>query len=124
MAAANPTVGAFVGIPKGPDGRLHRDRLETALKYGFMIVRWHLAERMKQVNNENSRIGRVVARGWEPISLSLIIIDFILFASGAIAHLGIPIPLGFGTWNETFLVPAAIVEGVGALALAGTLASM
>ena len=44
MAAANPTVGAFVGIPKGPDGRLDRGRLETALKYGFMIVRWHLDE--------------------------------------------------------------------------------
>jgi len=39
-------------------------------------------------------------------------------------HLGIPIPLGFGTWNETFLVPAAIVEGVGALVLGGTLISM
>jgi len=76
------------------------------------------------VNNENSRIERAAVRGWEPISLSLIIIDFILFASGAIAHLGIPIPLGFGTWNETFLVPAAIVEGVGALALGSTLASM
>ena len=76
------------------------------------------------MNNTNSRIGRSAMRGWESISLSLIIIDFILFASGAIAHLGIPIPLGFGTWNETFLVPAAIVEGVGALALGSTLAGM
>jgi F420H(2)-dependent quinone reductase len=46
MSTANPTVGAFVGIPKGPDGRLDRGRLETALKYGFMIVRWHLVHRM------------------------------------------------------------------------------
>jgi len=76
------------------------------------------------VNNTNSRIGRPTSRDWDPISLSLIIIDFILFASGAIAHLGIPIPLGFGTWNETFLVPAAIVEGVGALVLGSTLASI
>jgi hypothetical protein len=76
------------------------------------------------VNNENSRIERAAAHAWEPISLLLIIIDFILFASGAIAHLGIPIPLGVGTWNETFLVPAAIVEGMGALALGSTLASM
>jgi hypothetical protein len=76
------------------------------------------------VNNKNSRIERAAAHAWEPISLPLIIIDFILFASGAIAHLGIPIPLGFGTWNETFLVPAAIVEGMGALALGSTLASM
>ena len=44
MTAANPTVGAFVGIPKQPDGRLDRSRLETAVKYGFMIVRWHLDE--------------------------------------------------------------------------------
>jgi hypothetical protein len=44
MTAANPTVGAFVGIPKPPDGRRDRSRLETAVKYGFMIVRWHLHE--------------------------------------------------------------------------------
>ena len=47
MTAANPTVGSFVGIPKGADGRLDRSRLETAMKYGFMIVRWHLTERME-----------------------------------------------------------------------------
>jgi deazaflavin-dependent oxidoreductase (nitroreductase family) len=47
MAAANPTVGAFVGIPKRADGRLDRGRLETAVKYGFMIVRWHLGESME-----------------------------------------------------------------------------
>ena len=42
MTAANPSVSAFVGIPKGPDGRLDRSRLETAVRYGFRIVRWHL----------------------------------------------------------------------------------
>jgi F420H(2)-dependent quinone reductase len=47
MTAANPTVGAFVPIPKGTDGRLDRSRLETAVKYGFMIVRWHLGKRME-----------------------------------------------------------------------------
>jgi hypothetical protein len=47
MTAANPTVSAFVGIPKGPDGRLDRDRLETAVRYGFRIVRWHLGEEAK-----------------------------------------------------------------------------
>jgi deazaflavin-dependent oxidoreductase (nitroreductase family) len=47
MTTANPTVGAFVGAPKGADGRLDRGRLETAVKYGFMIVRWHLEERME-----------------------------------------------------------------------------
>jgi hypothetical protein len=44
MAAANSRVNAFVAIPKGPDGRLDRGRLETAVSYGFRIVRWHLAE--------------------------------------------------------------------------------
>jgi deazaflavin-dependent oxidoreductase (nitroreductase family) len=44
MTAANPSVKAFVGIPKGPDGRLDQNRLETAVRYGFRIVRWHLAE--------------------------------------------------------------------------------
>ena len=51
-------------------------------------------------------------------------IDFVLFASGAIAHMGVPIPLGFGTWNEPLLVPAAIVEGVGAVASGATLVSL
>jgi deazaflavin-dependent oxidoreductase (nitroreductase family) len=46
MTAANPSVSAFVGIPKGPDGRLDRGRLETVVSYGFMIVRWHLGEKV------------------------------------------------------------------------------
>jgi hypothetical protein len=44
MAAANPSVNAFVGIPKGADGKLDRSRLEMAVRYGFRIVRWHLTE--------------------------------------------------------------------------------
>jgi hypothetical protein len=44
MMAANPGVRAFVGIPNGPDGRLDRERLETAVRYGFRIVRWRLGE--------------------------------------------------------------------------------
>ena len=42
MTAANPGVNAFVGIPKGLDGRLDHGRLETAVNYGFRIIRWHL----------------------------------------------------------------------------------
>ncbi len=42
MMDANPGVQAFVGIPKDSDGRLDRNRLETAVNYGFRIVRWHL----------------------------------------------------------------------------------
>ena len=44
MTEANPRVRSFVGIPTGPGGRLDRTRLETAVKYGFRIVRWHLDE--------------------------------------------------------------------------------
>jgi hypothetical protein len=44
MTATNPAISAFVGIPKGPDGRLDRSLLETAIHYGFRIVRWHLGE--------------------------------------------------------------------------------
>jgi len=44
MMAANPSVRAFVGIPTGADGRLERDPLETAIRFGFRIVRWHLDE--------------------------------------------------------------------------------
>jgi hypothetical protein len=42
MTAANPRVSSFVAIPKGPDGRLDRARLQTAVKCGFRVVRWHL----------------------------------------------------------------------------------
>ncbi len=42
MIAANPGVSAFTGIHQGPDGRVDHGRLETAVKYGFRIVRWHL----------------------------------------------------------------------------------
>jgi deazaflavin-dependent oxidoreductase (nitroreductase family) len=42
MAAASPTIKAFVGIPTGADGRLDRGKLQTALQHGFRIVRWHL----------------------------------------------------------------------------------
>lgn len=42
MIAANPRVRSFVGIPQVAGGRLDRDRLQTALRYGFRVVRWHL----------------------------------------------------------------------------------
>jgi deazaflavin-dependent oxidoreductase (nitroreductase family) len=48
MTAANPGVNAFVGIPKGPDGRLDRNRLEAAVNYGFRIVRWQLEGEAKR----------------------------------------------------------------------------
>jgi hypothetical protein len=37
---------------------------------------------------------------------------------------GIPVPLGFGTWDEPLLVPAAIIEGLGAAGLLVTLAAV
>ncbi len=83
-----------------------------------------MTTRTNQVSNETLLARRPTLTSRQPILFSLLVIDFVLFASGAIVHLGIPIPLGFGTWNETFLVPAAIVEGVGALVLGGTLISM
>ncbi len=52
MTAANPSVSAFVGIPKGPDGRLDRDLLETAVSYGFRIIRWHLGEEAAATKHE------------------------------------------------------------------------
>ena len=42
MIAANPRIRSFVGLPQGADGRFDRDRLQTALRYGFRVVRWHL----------------------------------------------------------------------------------
>lgn len=48
MTAANPAVSAFVGVPKGADGRLDHGRLEAAVHYGFRIVRWHLGEEVEK----------------------------------------------------------------------------
>jgi hypothetical protein len=83
-----------------------------------------MTNKTNQLSNVTSLAGRPALRSREPILFSLLVIDCVLFASGAVAHMGIPIPLGFGTWNEPLLVPAAIVEGVGALALGATLASL
>lgn len=44
MAAENPRINSFVGIPRGPDGRLDPARFQAAVQYGFRIVRWHLAD--------------------------------------------------------------------------------
>jgi hypothetical protein len=79
---------------------------------------------MNQATTEISSAARPASRSREPFLFLLLVIDFVLFASGAVAHMGVPIPLGFGTWNEPLLVPAAIVEGVGALALGPTLISL
>jgi hypothetical protein len=44
MTNANRMVQRFVSIPGGPDGRFDRSRLETAVRYGFRTIRWHLNE--------------------------------------------------------------------------------
>jgi hypothetical protein len=60
----------------------------------------------------------------EPVLTALVTLDLLLFAGGAIAHAGVPIPLGIGTWVEPLLVPAAIVEGLGAVGLAAALVAL
>ena len=42
MTDRNPSVTRFTGIARGADGRLDQDRLRTAVRFGFTIVRWHL----------------------------------------------------------------------------------
>jgi hypothetical protein len=42
MTRVNPMTERFVGIPRNAQGHFDRARLETALKCGFAIVRWHL----------------------------------------------------------------------------------
>lgn len=53
--------------------------------------------------------------------VALLAVDLLLFAGGVTAHSGIPIPLGFGTWVEPVIVPAAIIEGTAAAGLAAAL---
>jgi hypothetical protein len=42
MIEANPTVTRFVRIPRDDYGKLDRVALQTAIRHGFRIVRWHL----------------------------------------------------------------------------------
>ena len=44
IAEKNPRAAGFIPIPRRPDGRLDPDALDAALRHGFCIVRWHLAE--------------------------------------------------------------------------------
>jgi hypothetical protein len=41
MVEHNPMVAKFVGVPRTADGGFDRERLQTALRYGFRIIRWH-----------------------------------------------------------------------------------
>jgi hypothetical protein len=41
MAQGNPMIKRFVPIPQTEDGHFDRARLQTAVKYGFRIIRWH-----------------------------------------------------------------------------------
>jgi hypothetical protein len=40
MRTRNPRVTAFVPVT-GPDGQIDRTKVETAVRYGFRIIRWH-----------------------------------------------------------------------------------
>ena len=44
ITAKNPRAARFIPIPRRPDGHLEPDTLDAALRHGFCIVRWHLAE--------------------------------------------------------------------------------
>jgi deazaflavin-dependent oxidoreductase (nitroreductase family) len=44
IATENPQAVRFIPIPRRPDGRLDPDALNAALRHGFCIVRWHLAQ--------------------------------------------------------------------------------
>lgn len=45
IAEKNPRAARFIPIPRRPDGGLDPGILGTALRHGFCIVRWHIAER-------------------------------------------------------------------------------
>jgi len=41
MTAINPRAASFIPVI-GPDGQIDRDKLQTAVDYGFAIIRWHI----------------------------------------------------------------------------------
>ena len=42
MIAVNPRAAGFMPFV-GPGGEIDRARVETALEFGFAIIRWHFA---------------------------------------------------------------------------------
>lgn len=78
----------------------------------------------RQAVNDAGGAGTSLARHPDLLLTVLLTVDVLLFAGGAAAHSGIPIPLGLGTWEEPLLVPAAIIEGLGAAGLLTTLAAV
>jgi hypothetical protein len=79
---------------------------------------------VQRVANEVGGGGASLARYADPLLNVLLAVDALLFAGGAVAHSGIDVPLGLGTWEEPLVVPAAIIEGVGAAGLLVTLAAL
>jgi hypothetical protein len=61
IVKVNPSAGAFVRIPKNPDGSFDGKGLQTAVDYGFRVVRWHLDE---------SQVKRLSWLGSRPVSES------------------------------------------------------
>jgi hypothetical protein len=86
-------------------------------------VRHHWRDMSTRQVNELGGAKAGVARYPDRLLNVLLAVDFLLFACGAVAHSGIPIPLGFGTWEEPLVVPAAIIEGIGAAGLLFALAA-
>ena len=41
MAGRSYAIKRFVAVPQDPDGHFDRERLQTAVGYGFRIIRWH-----------------------------------------------------------------------------------
>jgi hypothetical protein len=74
--------------------------------------------------NEKGSAGASLAQPIDPLLNVLLAVDMLLFVGGAVAHSGIPIPLGLDTWEEPLVIPAAIIEGVGAAGLLVTLAAV
>lgn len=62
------------------------------------------------------------ARGDATVT-ALIVVDLLIWAAGALAHLDVRVPLGVAWWDEPRVIPAAIVETLAAAALAIALAA-
>src|SRR6266498_4406534 len=53
MMAANPAVSRFIGVPKQPDGRPNREKLEQAVRGGFALVQLQLDPELLTKGDDN-----------------------------------------------------------------------
>ena len=90
-----------------------------------MLARVHDMSAEKVAPSASVQAAAVLRQPWPGrLDVMLLVVDMLLFLGGMVTHSGLAIPLGVATWTEPNVFPAAVVEGLGAIGLAVTVAGI